>query len=47
MRCGIKLLIAAANGYNAGTGTAKYTADFRKHYFAAQNVSNNHSKNEI
>jgi len=32
---------AAANGYDATTGTAKYSAEFRKRYFAAQSARNN------
>jgi hypothetical protein len=32
---------AAANGYDAATGSAKYSADFRKRYFAAQSARNN------
>jgi hypothetical protein len=33
-------MYAAANGYDASTGTAKYSAQFRKRYFAAQQVLN-------
>ncbi|MBC2664950.1 hypothetical protein H7F51_05435 [Novosphingobium flavum] len=32
---------SAANGYDAATGTAKYSADFRKRYYAAQSARNN------
>jgi hypothetical protein len=32
---------AVANGYDARTGLATYSADFRKRYFAAQSVRNN------
>ena len=32
---------ASANGYDAASGTAKYSADFRKRYFAAQSERNN------
>jgi hypothetical protein len=34
-------VFAAANGYDAKTGTATYPADFRKRYFAAQSARNN------
>jgi hypothetical protein len=34
-------MFTAANGYDAKTGTAKYSADFRKRYFAAQAARNN------
>jgi peptidoglycan hydrolase-like protein with peptidoglycan-binding domain len=33
-------MFAAANGYDAKTGTAKYSAQFRKRYFAAQQALN-------
>jgi len=33
-------MFAAANGYDVNTGTAKYSADFRKRYFAAQSARN-------
>ena len=32
---------AAANGYDAATGTARYSPEFRKRYFAAQSARNN------
>jgi hypothetical protein len=34
-------MFAAANGYDAKTGTANYSPEFRKRYFAAQTVGNN------
>jgi hypothetical protein len=34
-------MYAAANGYDASTGSAKYSAEFRKRYFAAQSARNN------
>jgi hypothetical protein len=35
-------IFSAANGYDAATGTATYSADFRKRYFAAQSTRNDH-----
>lgn len=34
-------MFAAANGYDANTGSANYSAAFRKKYFAAQSARNN------
>jgi hypothetical protein len=34
-------MFAAANGYDAKTGTATYSTEFRKRYFAAQSARNN------
>jgi hypothetical protein len=33
-------MFAAANGYDINTGTAKYSAEFRERYFAAQSARN-------
>jgi hypothetical protein len=33
-------MFSAANGYDVNTGTAKYSAEFRKRYFAAQSARN-------
>lgn len=34
-------MYSAANGYDSGTGTARYSADFRKRYYAGQSARNN------